>query len=245
VAITIVLLFAVIAIVVVVSSVNAAVDSATVAVNPTSTARDSTINIMGTDFTPIGSVTVTILNSINRVVVDTFTVTTNSTGDFSGVYFVKSNFALGDYVLNATDTQGITIETSFAVKKVSVDIALGSNTYNQGEICAMQVNSTTKTAGIISIYDPNNTLYTQITTTNVNNWILLPNGLYGYKMLSSTWGDLLIQISSDAKLGIWTWNATFNDVNETQTYNGTFTVNSHSTFHTSCFRTKLWVYLRT
>ncbi|MCL1978112.1 MAG: hypothetical protein FWG55_08465 [Candidatus Bathyarchaeota archaeon] len=211
-------------------------ESASVAVKPAATAqRDSYINVTGTYFTPGQSATIRILNATSRLQVASYTTTVEQPGNFSrNNIYLPANFALGEYIVNVTDSKGVTAETSLTVAKVSINVTLGSNTYTQGEITTFQLTSNTAPTGSITVSDSSGALVTKI-ELEAAKWILTSSGNYVYQQ--SQGGGVpsgaLMQIASDARTGAWTWKADIKDANEPQTYSGTFTVNAKGTTPTA------------
>ena len=199
---------------------------ADVIVTPKIAARGTEIVVNGTNFTP-GSATIRILNATTGLSVRTVTgVPVYANGTFSRVIDLPANFALGDYIVNATDNSRVTAKADLKVAKVTIDIALGASTYNQGDIATFQLSSNTAPTGAISVYDSSGALVTKI-NLETNKWFLTNSDTYSYQQ--SQGGGVpagaLLQIASDARTGAWTWKAEIKDANELQTYNGTFTVN--------------------
>ncbi|MDR2699576.1 MAG: hypothetical protein LBC12_01990 [Nitrososphaerota archaeon] len=206
---------------------------ATVTVTPKTSARDSQVNITGSYFSPDSIARIEFRNATTGARVASTTANVYSNGTFSVVppksIVVPENFALGDYIINVTDSKGVTAETAFTVAKVNITIALGANTYAQGDIATLQLSSNTAPTGTINVYDSSGALVTKIDLETAK-WILTSSGSYVYQQ-SQAGGvpsGALIQIASDARTGTWRWNATINDAKEPQTYNGAFTVNSRT-----------------
>ena len=210
---------------------------ATVTVNPKTAPRDSQVNITGVNFTPGSIARIEILNATTGARVASTTANVNSTGGFSVLpaksIIVPENFALGDYIVNVTDSRGVTAVASLTVAKVSINIALGSATYNQGDVGTFQLTSNTAPTGKLSVYDSSGAIFTTL-DIRTTDWYLTSDGSYVYRQ--SAGGGVpngaLFQIASDARTGIWKWNATINDAKEPQTHTGNFTVNPRSATQT-------------
>jgi hypothetical protein len=206
---------------------------AKVTVTPKTAPRDSQLNITGVNFSPGSIARIEIRNATTNARVASLTTTVNSTGGFSVIpaktVVVPADFKLGDYVINVTDSKGVTAETPLTVAKVEITIALGANSYAQGDIATFQLTSNTAPSGKISVYDVSGAWVTTL-DLDTKNWALTASGTYVYQQ-SNVGGvpyGALLQLASDARVGTWTWNATINDAKEPQTYKGTFAVTSKS-----------------
>jgi hypothetical protein len=211
---------------------------AQVTVTPKTSPRDSQLNITGTNFSPGSIARIDFLNATSGARVASTTANVNSTGGFSVIpaksIMVPADFALGNYIINVTDSRGVTAETSLTVAKVSINITLGATTYNQGDIATFQMTSNTAPTGQISVYDSSGAWVT-ILDIKTENWALTASDIYVYQQ-SNVGGvpqGALLTIASDARTGTWGWNATINDAKEPQTPNGTFTVNAKNTTPTA------------
>ena len=203
----------------------------TVVLDPALTTRGSTVNITGSNFRAIaGSATVSILNATNRELINAISVAINASGAIvDGQYTVPKDFKLGDYIINVTDSYGLTAETKLTVAKLDVSIELGGTSYMPGNIASFQLVSLMKPTGKVSIYNADGFRFTELEIES-SKWVRASDGKYVYQQsnVGGVPAGLLVQLPSDAKLGTWRWNATFNDADEPQIFTGTFSVVSTS-----------------
>ncbi|MDR0373548.1 MAG: collagen-like protein [Nitrososphaerota archaeon] len=206
--------------------------STTVIVTPQNALRDTDITIAGLYFTAgTTSVNITIVNvANNNITWLNIPATTNATGGFTTLWHVPIlhgtvNVPVGDYTVIVTDANGLTARTSLKIVALDVKVTTGATKYAQGSIGSFQLSSTAQPDGMITIYDSDGDLFNMF-LINGNRWIYsTSSGRYtypssGFGLLSGT----MFQLSHDAKLGSWTWDATFNDAGEDITFSGMFEV---------------------
>jgi len=210
------------------STVITVIGGNSITVVPPATIRGGSVNITGTYFAQNSLVTLQIFNATTHAYVGSIpATTTDSVGRFSILYGIPINFALGDYIINATDSRGLTSEASLQVIKLEMSIILNSNTYKQQDIGSFSITSKAPAIGSIKIYDANNVLRFDLAFVEAN-WVLQADGNYVYQM-SSGGGvpyGAMFQLPVDAALGTWTWNASFVDATDILKVDGTFTVTS-------------------
>ncbi|XHH08699.1 MAG: hypothetical protein ACFCUE_14190 [Candidatus Bathyarchaeia archaeon] len=198
----------------------------TVTMSPASAPRSAEVTITGLNFVRSNEATVTIkiINATTRTVVTTLTASLNASGIFEKFWTVPSNYKLGNYLVNVTDSSGLTAEVPFTVATLEVTVATGADSYQQGAIGSFQLTSSMNPSGAIAIYDPDGYLF-DIIGIQYDNWfpadftfegylgesgMVAGNYIYptnGYGILSGT----MFQLPSDAKMGNWTWEAIFEE----------------------------------
>ncbi|MDR0470579.1 collagen-like protein [Candidatus Bathycorpusculum sp.] len=206
--------------------------STTVIVTPQNVLRDTDVAISGIYFTATPTlVNVTIVNVSNSSISWTnIPATTNATGGFTIDWHVpilhgRVNVPTGDYTVIATDANGLTASTTLKIVALDVKVTTGANVYAQGAIGSFQLSSTAQPDGEIAIYDTDGFLYS-IITINSYSWVYNAR-TFRYTYPISGFGLIMgtmFQLSNDAKLGSWTWDATFNDAGEDIIFANTFEV---------------------
>jgi hypothetical protein len=208
-------------------------DTTRIVVDPVYTNRGTVLNVSGDFFGKALSnwVNIQIRNASTNAVVGTFTAPTKTTwniaGNFTDAYFtIPTNFALGEYIINATDSFGLTAETKVTIAKLELTMELSGSKYVQGDIGSFRLTSPMKPTGSLSIYDSTGARYTELTIYQ-SDWVRIGNEyIYQPSYVGGVPSGVLFQISSDAKIGTWTWNATFKDVDEPLKFSGSFDVAS-------------------
>jgi len=147
-------------------------------------------------------------------------VKTNSTGSFKGTFTVNTTWAIGSYTINATDTTVLTVETSFSIVTMTIEIYTRASEYLQGDTISFYIKCTFNYNMTINITDP--TGYPATISILGGDW--LPMG--DFKVVP--YGKAIFTLPSDAKTGTWNWTATI----ATETETGTFTVVARLTLTT-------------
>jgi hypothetical protein len=207
------------------------VETTMLTVTPSTTIRDSFVNITGTCFINNDSVDLTIRNaSTNALVTNITGVVTDANGRFSLLYQIPANFKIGEYVVNGTQSSNlVTAKANLNVVNLDLTITTGAAKYAQGDKGSFQLVSTATPSGYIEIYDCNGLLWKTV-YIHESNWKLSEvTGLYNYPVIDSGVGAGLIvgttfELTADAPIGNWTWNAHMKDANDVVPYEGKFEV---------------------
>jgi hypothetical protein len=196
-------------------------------VNPSSTIRDTTVDIFGKYFTHTAgnTVTIRIQNSTNHVV-DTISTTTDANGAFVTSWYVQPNWPLGTYTINATDANCKAIAT-LRIGVLDVDIVTNAKEYvenDMGITVTFKISSTAVTDGEITVYAPDGTPFKTI-LLDVNGWML--NSKTG--ALNYFEGLTEVKLpATNSTIGTWAWDAEFRDGANLAQYTGTFKVVARS-----------------
>jgi len=133
----------------------------------------------------------------------------DKTGTFKGTFKLPSSFATGDYIINATDTNGLKAKVSFSVVPPEIILNTGATTYYPGDKVAFYAKCQFDYENVtINLYDPNGFKY-EVVDLDI---VTLVGNYYT--------GTVSYMLPSDAALGTWTWNTTIGGLLK----EGTFTV---------------------
>ena len=133
-------------------------------------------------------------------------VETNATGSFKGTFLVPS-LALGNYIINATDANGLTVEVPFSVVEVTIEVSTAFTEYLRGDTISFSITSTFAANLTLEIEDP--TGY-KATDTVVEA---------DYVQVDTLWvASYQYTLASDAPLGEWNWTATVLEKEKTGTF---------------------------
>jgi len=144
-------------------------------------------------------------------------IETNETGSFKGTFDVQE-LDLGDYIINATDANGLTVEAPFSVVKAYREIHTRLDEYNSGDTVRFYVNATFEFNLKINIEDPTGYPFTTINCptsvwVKVGDYYIVP------------YADASFALPSDADVGTWNWTAIDHSASpEVEVDSGNFTV---------------------
>lgn len=169
------------------------------------------VDIVGNYFSAESTVDVVLYNATHEQVLGPFT--TDEDGSFEETFNVP-DLDLGDYIVNATDANGLTAEASFSVVEAYREIRTRLTEYNPGDTVRFYVNATFQFDLEIDIEDPSGYPFTSINIMDVD-WVKV--GDYYVVPYSKAYFNL----PSDADEGTWSWTAY---EGEEEIANGTFTV---------------------
>jgi len=124
-------------------------------------------------------------------------VETNGTGSFLGCFNVSDDLVEGDYKVNATDENDLSVTLlPFKVITPTATISTGASEYLPGDTVAFFAKCSFEFADqTINVYDPSWNLFSV--------GIDIETSTAGYYT-----GTAMMVLPSDAKLGVWNWNAT-------------------------------------
>ena len=196
-----------------------------ITVSPSSSATGAKVNIELKYFTAVAgtSVDLTIYNLTSDGDVDKkfdlwqyvtadedyTTGEVDKDGSFKGSFTLPDGFTIGDYIINATDANGLKANVSFSVIEPEIILNTGATTYYPGDKVAFYAKCQFKYENVkINLYDPNGFKYEVVDLD-----IVTPVGNYYTGTVSFT-------LPSDAATGTWTWNTTIGGLLK----NDTFTV---------------------
>ncbi|MCL2359903.1 MAG: hypothetical protein FWC74_09160 [Candidatus Bathyarchaeota archaeon] len=189
----------------------------TITLNPAITPLDTKVDLTAKYFEPNTDLYITLKNTtwstdIHITPKEGFNdAKTNKTGEYSGTFEVPLNWTFGQYTLNITSTNGLTLEVPFTTAPMDINIRTRQQTYIQGESGSFMVTSELPTPGSITITDPTGYILD-----------ILPVNL---QKTADTYTDAYItfKLPGDAPLGTWTWTAAFS-AHGGYTTTSTFTV---------------------
>ncbi|MCD6480600.1 IPT/TIG domain-containing protein [Candidatus Bathyarchaeota archaeon] len=189
-----------------------------VVVEPSSAPQGYNVTIKGWNFADIagGALTFKLKNDTNTWDIGVWAgpaltpATTDSDGNFTAWWnFVDSTGAkitldVGDYVINVTDSKGITVEVPFKVVEETIECSSRKAEYNIGDTVAFDIKSSfPKKTSYIEIYDPDGNLFwnTTILTTwrKVGTIYTVPY----YSQVDASGNPMILP--PDAPTGTWTW----------------------------------------
>jgi len=187
-------------------------ETTTIIVTPSAAPVGYNVTVEGLYFTALAdqNVTITLKNATWSLFL--VNATTNATGGFMGNFTVPSEASLGDYVINATDINGLTAEVPFSIVTITVEMYTRATEYLQGDTVSFYIKSTFAYNVTITIEDP--TGYPATVSILVGDWLLMGD----FQVVP--YGQAVFVLPSDAVLGAWSWTATIG----TETEIGGFTV---------------------
>ena len=141
---------------------------------------------------------------------------TNATGSYESTFLVP-DLDIGDYIINATDANGLSVEATFSIVKPYIEIHTVSTNYDPGNMVSFYVNSTFDFDLTIDIEDPTGYPFTIIDCPKTGDSVWVQIGDY-YVV---PYADASFVLPSDAVIGSWNWTAY--EASE-EVDNGTFTV---------------------
>jgi len=131
---------------------------------------------------------------------DFTSIETNLTGFYEGTFDVP-DLATGDYIINATDVNGLTVETSFSVVDISIDIDTQSTEYEPSDTVSFYISSTFAFDLEIVVEEPTGYPFTTIGPILEANWVVMDD----YYVVPLA--DATFDLPSDAMTGLWNWTA--------------------------------------
>ncbi len=194
--------------------------TSTLTATPASAPAGATITVVTNNFGNTALVSFTFKNATATYI--TASATTNSSGYASATMLIPAGTSLGAYVINATDSQGFTVEIAFTVIPATTTVNTRATTYKQGDVLSFNIQLSFPTAFTITVYDPQGTPdIIQIYSEN----FVLSNALYVYPYATGAmWGytdSAQMILPADAVVGTWTWNATVLGIVKTGTFSVT------------------------
>jgi len=205
-----------------------------VTVIPSTTVRGNEVTITGDYFARGADVTIRIYNGtsttqIATTLTGTFKADTDS-GHFSTTWIVPDDYTLGGYTVNATDNNAIhhlTAKTGLTIVELEVTVETTAPTYYQNDKVGFLISGTTPQGGIIYVYNSDERVMAIIIlNADDDNWVYnAKTGMFDYLVGQNTnSGSAMFDLDGGAKLGDWTWEATFKDGPEIIPLDGSFEV---------------------
>ncbi len=203
--------------------------------NPSTSPSGTTVNLAANGFSGVAGTTITFIlkNSTYSQALTVAAATgfsgtsTNATGNYKGTFTVPA-IALGAYIVNATDSNGLTVEVAFTIGAATLQINTRATSYSQGDIVSFTIQATFSADMIIKVADPTGypaLLYIFATDfTPMGSLQVVP--YWGSGGVWAGWIGTIaaLRLPSDAVVGTWTWNTTVSG----ETRSGTFTVKAGS-----------------
>ncbi|MCL2643359.1 MAG: IPT/TIG domain-containing protein [Candidatus Bathyarchaeota archaeon] len=203
---------------------------------PESTLRDADVEITGSHFTAQAGVPVTVI--ITSMEDDSVIYNSTLAGDvylldadgaFTMTYHVPPTLALGEYLVTATDKNGLFDDATFEVVALTLIITT-ADFYFQGNLGRFEIATNAPTSGTITVTLPDGSSVTLRTSTSGDWRKNAKTEMWEYYESSNVLGKgITFQIPNDAVTTnatelAWTWEAVFKDAAYTVEAEGEFDV---------------------